>query len=67
MKLVSWHDTATGERRFVLTISEEDYIRAEFGKYDKPQIDYFNRDDATIEESLMGLQLIARRIEETTP
>lgn len=67
MVLNSYTDPVTKEHRFMLTISDAEMYTA----YDrlssserKTAMPFFGRKEASIEESLMGLQIIARHVEE---
>lgn len=68
MRLDYWKNPTTGTRNIQITIPESDIadIGPEFFKRHKLELDYLNRSDASIEEKLMALQIIARGIDEAT-
>lgn len=55
----------TLEIRYSLYISDIDICSAKLTPIDHECLHYFGRHDATVEERLMGLQILARAIEET--
>lgn len=72
MKLEYWIDPISLEKHYHLVITDYEIIKVgpTFFRSHQVEFDYFNREDASIEERLMGLQLLARGIEEnneTTP
>ena len=67
MNLTAWKHPVTGERTFTLTISDAEMYTA-FDRFTRSErmeaMPFFDRPDASIEERLMGLQIITRHIEE---
>lgn len=55
----------TGDTKFTLILTESDYLKTNFDGHDRYLIEYFGREGATIEERLMGLQIIAKAVEES--
>lgn len=66
MELKCWVDTVVHETCYALTITDEDLLtlNRDIINNSKLELDYFSRKDASIEERLMGLQILARAIEE---
>lgn len=67
MILEKYRDPVTLAIIFKLQISDNEIMDAAFRLTDderRHMLPYFGRPDSTIEEKLMGLQIIARRIEE---
>ena len=64
MKFVREPLHETDEIKYTLTVSLSELIRASLDGHDRYLIQYFGREGGSIEEKLMGLQVIARRIEE---
>jgi hypothetical protein len=64
MKLTASETPQTGDRTYTLTISATDLeSMAPLDKHDKFALEQFNREVTSIEERLMGLQILARAIE----
>lgn len=60
-----WKEPSTLERHVHIVLSDRDVLEA-YGKmtrYDRMELDYFGRADATVEEKLMALQVYARTLE----
>lgn len=65
MKLTVHMPVATDERVYTLTISGGDLARVKLSGYDRRVLADCNGAEATISDRLLGLELLARRIEET--
>lgn len=65
MELLSWENPVDLTHTYQLKFSYNDLIDA-YGKMtyaDKQELMYFGRSDASVEERLMGLQVIVRALE----
>lgn len=66
MKVEWWKDSTTLNRIVKVTITDYDIMIA-YGRMDSMDrycMDQWSRDDASVEERFMALQLIARKLEE---
>ena len=66
MKFERIVDFATNERKYILTLTDRDYLNIwkDLDGHDRYLLEFFGREGGTIEEKLMGLQILARKVEE---
>lgn len=62
-----WRNPVTGLRNIHITISDDDILDlgSEFFRRNQIEFSYFNRENSTIEDKLMALQLIAKGLHES--
>jgi len=64
MKFEEERNVLKDEVVYTFTVTGHDLMRARLDGHDKYLIQYFGREGGSIEEKLIGLQVIARKIEE---
>lgn len=64
MTFVETENINSGSKVFILTISISDYVKARFDNFDEALLRECKREDATIADKLLALEMVARRIEE---
>lgn len=66
MLLEEFNDPTSLSRVYKLTITDKDLhdIYLKMTPYDKMMVEYCGRDESTLEEKLMGLQVYARVLEQ---
>jgi len=66
MKFETRQDIKTNDKVFILTVTVLDYVKAKFDNLDRMLLRDCESKDATIADKLLALEMIARRVEDST-
>lgn len=66
MKLITYRDELTGTQIWTFIINYDERIRVDLDSIDRYMLDECSVSEASIADQLLGLELLARRIEEQT-